>query len=247
MQQHDICRLSDHWETDYVNVFVFQVAMVSYCRRRDRASFDSVSEHCSKVKMWAVKYQEIIHDDFMAPLVGRYNILDAKLKNMEEDLLLKKGLKQAVKSYISKSDMREAKQTRWKSKVLYRQTRAASDGGIFAKLVKNKNLTPGGKPMPSTPHPIPVAGYSRIRAYQFINNQVFLSSSCSSGIFGEHRIQPIQGSTRDNANVMMSLSLQNPNGRLPLLDIKESLASDRRAKIVNQDKLLLHLPLIHVQ
>lgn len=54
MQQHDICRLSDHWETDYVNVFVFQVAMVSYCRRRD---FDSVSEHCSKVKMWAVKYQ----------------------------------------------------------------------------------------------------------------------------------------------------------------------------------------------
>lgn len=118
-------------------------------------------------------FQEIIHDDFMAPLVGRYNILDAKLKNMEEDLLLKKGLKQAVKSYISKSDMREAKQTRWKSKVLYRQTRAASDGGIFAELVKNKNLTPGGKPMPSTPHPIPVAGYSmplHSKEYELINS-----------------------------------------------------------------------------
>lgn len=53
--------------------------------------------------------------------------LDAELKNMEEDLLFKKGLKQAVKSYISKSDMREAKQTRWKSKVLYRQTRVSHD------------------------------------------------------------------------------------------------------------------------
>lgn len=32
--------------------------------------------------------------------------------------------------------------------VLNNSLKAASDGGIFAELVKNKNLTPGGKPMP---------------------------------------------------------------------------------------------------
>jgi hypothetical protein len=89
--------------------------------------------------------------------------LDVALKKLEGGIRSPKGLKQTIKSY--NSNKRVAKQISWKiqhlhhdvrvsddllvcNNSLYDPSKVASDNGIFAELLKKKNLTSDGQPMP---------------------------------------------------------------------------------------------------